>query len=136
MNARLLCAMALAACVAGAGAQPLPVEQSGGVRWRCGGIGVEERDALAKMERGSNLKVVFAAGARGEYVANVGVTLTEGKGAAVKFVAQGPICLINAPAGRYRVEASFGDAKRDVSTTLAKDPPAPAMVVIRFPELD
>ena len=112
------------------------MEQSGGVSWRCGGIGSDERDTLQKMEPGSNLKLVFAAGARGEYVANVGVTLTEGKGAAVKFVAQGPICLINAPAGRYRVEAAFGGTQRGASTMLAKDPAAPAMVVIRFPESD
>ena len=58
------------------------------------------------MEAESNLKLVFATGKRGEYLAGVGVILSdrEGKRPALKFTAGGPICLVQvdvmaAPAG-------------------------------------
>ena len=138
MNARLVCSMALCACSAAASAQALLTKEQGAVTWRCGGVGVEEREELAGMEAGSNLKLVFAAGARGEYLANVEVALSErqGKVAAVKFIAQGPICLVRAPAGSYRIDASLGDRRGSASATAAEEARRPAMVVVRFPEGD
>ena len=138
MRARLVCSVALCVASAAASAQALVAQEQGAVIWRCGGVGLEEREELAKMEPGSNLKLVFAAGARGEYLANVAVAISErqSKVAAVKFVAEGPICLVKAPAGSYRVDASLGDRKSSVSTTLAEDARRPAMMVLRFPAGD
>ena len=138
MNARLVCSMALCFASATASAQALVRQEQGALIWRCGGVGLEEREALAKMEAGSNLKLVFAAGARGEYLANVEVAISErqSKVAAVKFVAEGPICLVKAPAGSYRVDASVGERKSSLSTTLAEEARRPATVVLRFPEGD
>ena len=57
----------------------------------------------------------------------------EGKRAALKFAADAPICLIQAPAGRYRVEAAVGGEKRTVATTVAKNGKRPGTLVFRFP---
>jgi hypothetical protein len=121
---------------AAAAAQPFPMHKEGDVRWLCGGVGLDERDALAKMETDSNLKLVFAGAKRGEYLANVDVVLSdrEGKQPAVKFTARAPICLVQAPAGRYQVEALFRDEKRTLAATVAKDAKQPGMLVFRFPE--
>lgn len=135
---RYLCILGLAAFSAGAAAQPFPMNEHGGVRWVCAGIGEAEREALAKMEASANLKLVFAAGKRGAYLADVDVVLSdrEGKRAALKFNAEGPICLLQAPAGRYQVEAAYKDQKRSIATTAAKDAGQPGMLVFRFPGED
>ena len=135
MTKRYLPVLALAVFSAGTAAQPFPMNEQGDVRWVCAGIGEGEREALAKMEAGTSLKLVFAAGKRGEYLTDVDVVLSdhEGKRPALKFIADGPICLIQAPAGRYQVEAVFGDTKRSVATTVTKGVKQPGMVVFRFP---
>ena len=136
MSNRYLSVLALALFSGAAAAQPLPMNEQGDVRWICGGVGAADREALAKMEPGTSLKLVFAAGQRGAYLADVGVILSdrEGKRPALKFVAEGPICLIRAPAGRYHIEAEFRDVKRAVDTHVAKDAKLPGMLVFRFPE--
>jgi hypothetical protein len=118
-----------------AAAQPFPMNEQGDVRWVCAGIGLDERNALAKMETDSNLKLVFAGAKRGEYLANVDVVLIdrEGKRPALKFTAKAPICLVQAPAGRYQVDALFRDEKRTAAATVAKDAKQPGMLVFRFP---
>jgi hypothetical protein len=137
MAKRYLPVLALAVFSAGAAAQlPFPMNEQGDMRWVCAGIGEGERETLARMEPDVNLKLVFAAGKRGEYLADIEVIVSdrEGKRPALKFTAQGPICLIQAPAGRYQVEAAFGDTKRTINTAVAKDAKQPGMVVFRFPE--
>jgi hypothetical protein len=138
MTARYLSVLSLVLLSTTAAAQPFQTNEQGDVRWVCAGIGEDEREALAKMEAGTSLKLVFAAGKRGEYLAGVDVILSdrEGKRPALKFTAEGPICLIQAPAGRYQLEASFKDEKRSVSTMVAKDARQPGTVVFRFPEAD
>ena len=118
-----------------AAAQPFPMNKQGEVRWVCAGIGLDERAALAKMETDSSLKLVFAGAKRGEYLANVDVVLSdpEGKRPALKFTAKAPICLVQAPAGRYQVEALFRDDKRTAAATVAKDAKQPGTLVFRFP---
>jgi hypothetical protein len=129
------CVLSIALWPAAAAAQPLPMNEQGGVRWVCGGIGETERAELASMEAQANLKLVFAAGKRGEYLADVAVVLAdrEGKRPALKFTAGGPICLVQAPAGRYQVEAAYRNEKRSIATSAAKDARQPGMLVFRFP---
>jgi hypothetical protein len=119
-----------------AAAQPFPLNEQGDMRWVCAGIGLDEREALAKMETDSNLKLVFAGGKQGEYLANVEVVMSdpEGKRPALNFTAGAPICLVQAPAGRYHVEAVFKNAKRAIDTRVAKDAKQPGMLVFRFPD--
>jgi len=136
MRKRYLSVLSLVLFSTAAAAQPFPFNEQGDMRWACAGVGEDEREAFAKMEAGSSLKLVFAAGKQGQYVAKVDVVLSdrEGKRPALKFTAEGPICLIQAPAGRYQLEASFRNEKRSVSATVAKEARQPGMVVFRFPE--
>jgi hypothetical protein len=136
MRKRYLSVLSLVLFSTAAAAQPFPFNEQGDVRWACAGVGQDEREAFARMEAGSSLKLVFAAGKQGQYLAKVDVVLSdrEGKRPALKFTAEGPICLIQAPAGRYQLEASFRDEKRSVSATVAKEARQPGMVVFRFPD--
>jgi hypothetical protein len=138
MRKRYLSVLSLVLFSAAAAAQPFPFNEQGDVRWACAGVGQDERESFAKMEAGSSLKLVFAAGKQGQYLAKVDVVLSdrEGKRPALKFTAEGPICLIQAPAGRYQLEASFRDEKRSVSATVAKEARQPGTVVFRFPGAD
>lgn len=134
--ASTLSALALAAVSMSASAQPFEMKEQAGVRWTCGGIGTDERAAFAKMEPQSNLKLVFATGKRGEYVADIAVSLTDmaGKRMNVQFTADGPVCLIQAPAGSYRVEAVYANTKQGAAAALGKQAGAPATVIFNFPE--
>jgi hypothetical protein len=138
MRSRYLSVLPCILLATAATAQPFPFSEQGDVRWVCAGVGEDERENLAKLEPGSSLKLVFAAGSQGHYLAAVDVILSdrEGKRPALKFTAQGPICLVQAPAGRYRLEASFRDEKRSVSAAVPKEAKQPGMVVFRFPEAD
>lgn len=136
MSKRYACILPLAFFSAGALAQTFPMNKQGEVGWVCAGIGEPERAALSKMERDANLKLVFAAGKRGAYLADVGVVVSdrEGKRPALKFKATGPICLLQAPAGRYQVEALYRNEKRSIGTTLAAGAKQPGVLVFRFPD--
>lgn len=134
---RFLIAAALAALCATAQAQPLEMKDENGLRWACGGIGVEERQALAGLERQANLKLLFVTAKRGGYLADVDVSLYPAGAAGLAqltMIAQGPICVIDAPAGRYRIEASYNGVKRAATVTLRKDGKQPAQVALTFPE--
>jgi hypothetical protein len=128
--------LSLGVLCAGAGAQPVAMQDQAGTRWVCGGIGLAEREAFAKLEPQANLKLVFAAGKEGAYLADVGVVVSDpsGKKVPLRFTASGPICLIAAPAGSYRVEATYHDTKAVASAAVGKTAGHPGTVVLRFPE--
>ena len=135
MKKRYLAVLGLTIFWTAAAAQPLALNERDRVRWVCAGVGQEEREALAKMEAGTQLKLVFAAGKEGAYLANVEVVLTDrtGKQPSVKFMAGAPICLIQAPAGRYHIEAVFRDVKRAIDTQVPQGAKQPGMLVFHFP---
>jgi hypothetical protein len=117
-----------------AGAQPAMQEQAG-VRWVCGGVGADERAALAALEREANLKLMFVTEKRGGYLADVAVAMYDAKASTprLQLTSDGPICLLRAPAGRYRIEAAYGKAKRSATAAPDKDAGKPARVVFSFP---
>lgn len=107
--ARLLLAAAAAALAASpALAQQLPAAQSlGDLRYQCGGIGSDESTAMRAAMKDYPLSLLFAR-ADGAYEANVEVRISSSRGGssqARSFVANGPVCLLQLPAGSYRVEA-------------------------------
>ena len=128
--------LSLGVLSASAAAQPLAMQEQAGARWVCGGIGLSEREAFAKLEPQANLKLVFAAGKEGADLANVDVVVSDpaGKKVPLRFTASGPICLIAAPAGSYRVEATYHDAKATAPAAVGKSAGRPGTVVLRFPE--
>jgi hypothetical protein len=79
--------------------------KQGDIRWVCAGIGLDEREALAKMETDSNLKLVFAAGKQGEYMANVEVVMSDREG-------KRPACWCSGSPGR----SSRSENERDATS--------------------
>nr|WP_231973565.1 carboxypeptidase-like regulatory domain-containing protein [Variovorax sp. HW608] len=87
----------------------------GAARYVCGGIGAEESSAMRAAMKDHPLSLLFARES-GAYLADVQVTVTDAQGStALSMRADGPVCLVDLPAGRYTVEAaSEGVAKTQV----------------------
>jgi hypothetical protein len=132
----MLLAGGLFAIAVAAPAQPLAMKDEAGMRWVCGGVGVEERKALAALEPQANLKLLFVTVRRGGYLADIALDLydtPEAKKPRLSLAADGPICLVQAPAGRYRLEASFGDVRRTATALIGKEAGKPVRLVFSFP---
>lgn len=104
----------------------------------CGGIGADQRRALAESSDGANLALEFFVAGRGDFVSGADVSLvplgaTAGSGA-LHVAADGPICYGRVPPGRYRVEASLNGATRTAQATVPAGTSAPVRVAIAFPE--
>ncbi|MBL6750245.1 MAG: carboxypeptidase regulatory-like domain-containing protein [Nevskia sp.] len=101
---------------AAGGSELLPVlKQEGAVRYRSGGVGVDEAKAMRADSAHFPLTLVFVAraGAREHYTAAVDVTVAGPAGAVVlQTRADGPFLLVDLPPGTYRVSAvSAGQSK-------------------------
>jgi hypothetical protein len=93
------------------------VETAGDIVYVTGGVGVEERDVLKKMEKQFNLKLVFTR-KDGAFISDVAVDIKTPSGKTVLAdQAQGPIFMAKLPPGTYVVEATFEGTtiKRKVS---------------------
>ena len=133
---KLLFAAGLAICAAGAYAQQSAMQEAGGMKWICGGVGADGRRELATLESQANLTLTFVTVKRGGYLADVGVQLygAGAKSPLLQFTAGGPLCLLAVPAGRYRIEAAFGGAKRSTEASVAKDAKHALRVALAFPD--
>jgi len=102
-------AVALALVLAGAAfAQDglPPVQTSGGVSYVTGGVGLDESAAIKAAEKDFNLSLLFAQDKRGEYLADIKVSIADKAGKIVlKVVSDGPMLLVRLPAGAYKVSA-------------------------------
>lgn len=130
MRAMILSA-ALAAFGAAAWAQDLALQEQNGLRYACGGAGVEERAALAALRPQANLELLFVTAKRGGYLADVAVTVYAGDKALLRVNAEGPMCELAAPAANYRIEAVYGGVKRSQEVSAGAKM---ARVVFRFPD--
>jgi hypothetical protein len=119
----------------GALAAPLAMKDEQGLRWVCGGAGVEERRELAALEREANLRLLFVTQKRGGYLADVEVALSERGATAprLRFRSDGPICLVKAPAGSYSINAEHAGTRRALQVNLPAAPGKPLNAVVAFP---
>lgn len=129
----ILLAGTLAAFAGLAAGQDIGMKERAGIRWACGGAGVEERTALAALRAQSNLELLFVTARRGGYLADVEVSIYVADKASpvLQLLAEGPICLISAPAAKYRIEASYGGMKRSLQVGASVKQ---ARAVFAFPE--
>ena len=99
-------------CLSGAGlaAGDLPAAQTfAGVSYITGGIGDNESAAIKAAEKDFSLSLVFAQTKRGEFVADVKVSIKDKAGKLVlEAVSDGPMLLARLPAGAYTVSADYG----------------------------
>jgi len=103
----------------------------------CGGAGAEERNQVkGDMKGTANAEVLFVTTPRGGYLADVDFTLRNQKGDEVlQGRADGPLCMLRVPAGRYTVEASDeAGVKRKATLVASRGAGKPAPSVMRFPE--
>ena len=97
-----------------AAAQPgdaLPPAQSvAGVKYVQGGIGKDESAAMLKEAGRYPLSVVFSGGQANHYVADVDIRVRDAAGKTVlQTNAEGPIVLLDLPAGKYVIDAEYRD---------------------------
>lgn len=89
-----------------------PAKTVGSVTYVSGGIGHDEALAMRQAAKDYPLSMVFSAGKRGEFVADVHVTIKDSSGKTVlDTVSDGPIMLTKLPAGDYSVTAEMNGKK-------------------------
>jgi hypothetical protein len=101
----------------------------------CGGIGSDERRAMAAEAEGANLSLENATSS-GAYVADVDVLLSPEKPGAPGFAfkADGPLCYLQVPPGSYRIEAIHEGKRRTARAEVAEAPRKPTHITLAFPE--
>jgi len=92
-------------------------QKSGAVTYICGGVAADEQTALLGMARSYNMNLLFTQGGRGEYLSDVDVHLTRGGREVASFKADGPRCLVRAPAGTYGVHATYEGRTKTASVS-------------------
>jgi hypothetical protein len=112
--AAMLLAVALGATPQGEAAVthvPIPpAKTENGIKFLSGGIGSDEAFAMRLEAERYPLSLVFIGGVRGEYLADVDVTIADSSGRTVlKTVAGGPYLLLDLPEGNYTITAQYGD---------------------------
>lgn len=102
----------------------------------CGGVGSDEREALAQNTRGANLSLEFFVAPGGAYVADVEVTLTPLRDPQhpVTASADGPLCYVKVPAGHYRIDATFEGETRSTRASIPESAETPVRIALAFPD--
>lgn len=127
---RILAALALAACPFTSLAHPLQT-----VDVLCGGVAAEERQHLAREVRGATVQLEFYVGTQGQHVRDVDVLFSpiDAPVAAFGIVTEGPVCLVQLPAGRYRVYTWFNGHARSTEAVIRKGAAQPIRITLGFP---
>jgi len=83
-------------------------QEHGEAQFACGGVGDENMAALKAMRSEANASLLFTAGTRGAYVADVNLTI-QGNNVAqpIALQASGPACLLKLPKGKYELVAEY-----------------------------
>jgi len=123
VHAALACSAAVAPWLAQAQTAGMPQMKSGGAgQYVCGGIGSDESTAMRGEMKSHPLSLLFAR-AGGAYLANVDVMVKDASGGtALAMRADGPVCLVDLPAGSYTVEASSQGVMKSQAVTLGAAP--------------
>ena len=130
---RRLVAPALLALPLAAAAPPAFTGEHASLRWACGGTDVGHR-ALAALEGQANLTLVFVSG-RAAALQPVELTLYGLDDGAPRLTvrAEGPVCAIEAPPGRYRIEATLHGMTLGAQAVVPEHSRRRARVVFTFP---
>jgi hypothetical protein len=115
----------LPATALAADTSPAPtLQQKGEASFACGGIGLDESTAYRAAMHQHPLSVMLTA-TDGSYLADVQIGIERANGnrkSVLATDAQGPICLIDLPKGRYTVKASSGAATQQRTVTVGGHP--------------
>ena len=112
--------ISLTATLGAASAAIVESQHAGGVRSLQGGVGEAEQQQMKAAAGGYSLGLTFAADS-GAYLADVAVRVLDAKGHAVfDTTVRNPIVLVDLPAGRYSIEATYQGRTQRSSVTLAQ----------------
>lgn len=114
-----MCSGLLGASVqAAVAAEQLLSRTAGPFTYVCGGVAADEQATMRTMAPKFDMGMLFTQGARGEYLADVQVTLSRGGKEVASFTADGPRCLLKGPRGTYHLSATYdGKQKRTTIRT-------------------
>lgn len=85
------------------------IQYSGDLRFVSGGVGIDERRALERVAPGFDIKVVLST-ATGHLLGGGQIKVMDSRGNLVlNTVSDGPVFLLDVPAGSYTIEAIVGD---------------------------
>lgn len=112
-----------AAFATDAAAAPV-LHQRGDASFTCGGIGLDESTAYRAAMHRHPLSLMLTS-QDGSYLADVKIDIAHAGGSKENVLstdAQGPICLIDLPRGRYTVKATSGGATQERTVMLGGHP--------------
>src|SRR5260221_11776650 len=94
----------------------------------CGGVGNDERRELAAQSGNASLSLEFSLAGRGNYIADVDVTITPANGTAFTAKTDGPICYLEPAPGRYKVEAAYPGTRKPANASIPANGTKPLRV--------
>ncbi len=112
---------AILACASGmqAHAADEQIMTSGQVKFVSGGVGAASAARMQALSKEFNLRMLFAA-KDGHYLADVAVTIADGRGAKVlETVSEGPWLLATLAPGKYVITAIYAGTTLTRATTIA-----------------
>ncbi len=110
--------MLLVICLLGLVAFGSLAQAQAEIKYVTGGIGLDEREQLAAVEKDYNLKLEMAT-TSGFYVAGAHVIVWDKQDNMVQeATSDGPLMLISLPAGTYKVNIIYQDQEKKQSVTL------------------
>lgn len=123
----------IACCLLAALPAVLHAQSPATLRATCGGVGAEERRSLAEAGAHASLEVLFVSAKRGAYQSGARLRIADAAGATVlDVVAEGPICQVQAPPGRYRVRGELQGHRAEKAVRVAAG--ARAKATLAFPD--
>ena len=112
-------------------AQAQDWQSGGGVEYRCGGTGQDDREQLKAQRAKASAELQFT-GAQGAYLSDVGVTVRGGSlSAPFKWTSEGPICLLKLSPGNYEVDATYHGVTKTLKLNVSK---GVSTLQFRFPQ--
>ena len=116
----ILAALSPLAAIPAAQAAIVESQHAGGVRSLQGGVGEAEQQQMKAAAADYSLGLTFASDT-GAYLADVAVCVLDAKGRTVfDTTVRNPIVLVDLPAGRYSIEATYQGRTQKSSVDLAK----------------
>ncbi len=103
----MLPALCLPAALAAAQAPPMPQQVQGDIAYASGGVGEDEREAMAAVRKDHNLLLTFARRGSGAYQPDVSLLVLDVAGRQILFFESvGPLFYARLAPGAYRIQAS------------------------------
>jgi hypothetical protein len=122
------------ACAGTAAFAAPTMHATGPIRHACGGVGAGERAQMKALAREANLELLFVTQKRGGYLADVALSIVDAKGGELLHTtADGPICMLALPAGRYLVRATYNGVQRSARVDGGGAIGTPRRVALAFP---